>query len=245
MINLTRQEQVMSADNPRNPGDRPDPSYQGAKPASISGSSDFWIFFGMAGPPQASNAMSAALARNWWLVALRGVLAILFGVVAILLPGPTLAALVLLFAAYMVVDGVLAIIAAVRAARRRERWGWLIFEGVVDLAAAAIVFFFPIATILAFVMLMGAWAIVSGSVLWAAAFRLNLTHGRRLMAFGGIISVIWGFLLILWPGIGALAVTLWMGAYALIFGAALLVLAFRLRRRSHEAPPAGAVPYGA
>src|SRR5260221_2600356 len=110
----------------------------------------------MAGAPATNDAMSAALARNWWLVALRGVLAILFGIVAILLPGPTLAALVLLFAAYMVVDGVLAIVAAVRAARRHERWGWLIFEGIVDLAAAAIAFLFPVATIFAFVLLMGA-----------------------------------------------------------------------------------------
>lgn len=235
----------MSADNPRNPGDRPDPSYQGAKPASVSGPSDFWAFFGMAGAPATNDAMSAALARNWWLVALRGVLAILFGIVAILLPGPTLAALVLLFAAYMVVDGVLAIVAAVRAARRHERWGWLIFEGIVDLAAAVIAFLFPVATIFAFVLLLGAWAIVSGAVLWAAAFRLNLAHGRWLMAFGGIVSVIWGFLLILWPAIGALALTLWIGAYALIFGVALLVLAFRLRRRLHEAPPTGALPHGA
>jgi uncharacterized membrane protein HdeD (DUF308 family) len=235
----------MSGDNPRNIGDRPDPAYQGAKPASVSDSSDFWASFGMAGTPASNNAMSAALARNWWLVALRGALAILFGIVAILLPGPTLAALVLLFAAYMVVDGVLAIVAAVRAARRHERWGWLIFEGIVDLAAAAIAFLFPVATIFAFVLLVGAWAIVSGAVLWAAAFRLNLAHGRWLMAFGGIVSVIWGFLLILWPAIGALALTLWIGAYALIFGVALLVLAFRLRRRAHEAPPAGAVPYGA
>src|SRR5260221_8889479 len=198
----------------------------------------------MAGAPATNDAMSAALARNWWLVALRGVLAILFGIVAILLPGPTLAALVLLFAAYMVVDGVLAIVAAVRAARRHERWGWLIFEGIVDLAAAAIAFLFPVATIFAFVLLMGAWAIISGAMLWAAAFRLNLAHGRWLMAFGGIVSVIWGFLLILWPVIGALVLTWWIGAYALIFGVALLVLAFRLRRRAHEAPPAGALPHG-
>jgi uncharacterized membrane protein HdeD (DUF308 family) len=234
----------MTADNPRNAGERPDPDYQGAKPASVSGPPDFWAFFGMAGAAETSNAMSAALARNWWLIALRGALAILFGIVAILLPGPTLAALVLLFAAYMVVDGVLAIVAAVRAARRHERWGWLIFEGIVDLAAAVIAFLFPVATIFAFVLLMGAWAIVSGVVLWAAAFRLTLAHGRWLMAFGGIVSVIWGFLLILWPAIGALALTLWIGAYALIFGVALLVLAFRLRRRMHEAPPTDALPHG-
>ena len=234
----------MSADNPRNPGDRPDPSYQGAKPASASDPRDSWAFFGAAGGAVPSDAMSAGLARNWWLIALRGALAILFGIVAILLPGPTLAALVLLFAAYMVVDGVLAIVAAVRAARRHERWGWLIFEGIVDLAAAAVAFLWPVATIFAFVLLMGAWAIVSGVLLWAAAFRLTQAHGRWLMAFGGVVSTIWGFLLILWPGLGALALTWWMGAYAVIFGVALLVLAFRLRRRAHEGPPAVALPHG-
>lgn len=234
----------MSADNPRNIGDRPDSSYQGAKPASVSGQSDFWAFLGAARGPVPSNAMSAALARNWGFIALRGALAILFGIVAILLPGPTLAALVLLFAAYMLVDGILAIVAAVRAARRNERWGWLIFEGIVDLIAAAIAFLWPLATIFAFVLLMGAWAIISGVLLWAAAFRLNLAHGRWLMAFGGAVSALWGFLLILWPAIGALALTLWMGAYALVFGVALLVLAFRLRRRAHEQPPAGALPHG-
>jgi uncharacterized membrane protein HdeD (DUF308 family) len=234
----------MSADNPRNTGDRPDPSYQGAKPASMGGAPDFWTFLGAGRGPIPSETMSAGLARNWWLVALRGALAIIFGLVAIFLPGPTLAVLVLIFAAYMVVDGILAIVASVRAARRHERWGWLIFEGIVDLGAAVIAFLFPLATIFAFVLLMGAWAIVSGGLLWAAAFRLQLAHGRWLMAFAGIVSVIWGFLLILFPALGALALTWWMGAYALIFGVSLLVLAFRLRRRAHEQPPAGAVPHG-
>ena len=93
-----------------------------------------WSFFGAAMP---SDAMSAALARNWWAISLRGVVAVIFGLIALLLPGVTLASLVLLFGAYMVVDGVLAVVAAVRAARQGERWGLLIFEGIADLAAAA------------------------------------------------------------------------------------------------------------
>ena len=191
-----------------------------------------------------NDAMSNLLAQNWWAIALRGVFAIAFGIIALFMPGAALLALVLLFAAYMLVDGILAIIAAVRAARQHERWGWLIVEGVVDLIAGGIAIAWPLATIIAFVLLMGAWAIVSGALLFAASFRLHVPHGRWLMALGGAISVIWGFLLIAWPPIGALALIWWMAAYALFFGVALIVLAFRLRGRRYVVPPQGAVPRG-
>ena len=193
---------------------------------------------------ETNEAMSAMLARNWWLVALRGLFAIVFGVIAILMPGVTLLALVLLFAAYMLVDGVLAIVAGVRAARRHERWGLLIFEGITDLIAGAIAFVWPLITLLAFVIIMGAWAIVSGGLLTAAAFRLHLSHGRWLMAFGGIASVIWGFLLLTWPFAGAVVLAWWMGAYALVFGVTLLFLAFRLRRERRRGMPTGMAPQG-
>jgi uncharacterized membrane protein HdeD (DUF308 family) len=187
--------------------------------------------------PTANDAMSALLARNWWAIALRGVLAILFGIIALFLPGATMLALVLLFAAYLLVDGVLAIVAGVRAARRHDRWGWLIVEGAIDLIAGGIAVVWPLVTILAFVWLLAAWAIVSGVVLFTASFRLNLAHGRWLMTLGGAISVVWGVLLILWPLIGALVLTWWMAGYALFFGGVLLFLAFRLRRRLHILPP--------
>jgi uncharacterized membrane protein HdeD (DUF308 family) len=190
------------------------------------------------------DAMSNLLAQNWWAIALRGIFAIIFGIIALFMPGAALLALVLLFAAYMVVDGILAIVAAVGAARQHERWGWLIVEGIVDLIAGGIAVVWPLATVIAFVLLMGAWAIVSGALLLAASFRLHVPHGRWLMALGGAISVIWGFLLIVWPPIGALALIWWMAAYALFFGVALIVLAFRLRGRRYAAPPQGAVPRG-
>ena len=183
-----------------------------------------------------NDDMSALLARNWWAIALRGVFAILFGIIALFLPLVTITALVLLFGAYMLVDGVLTIVAAVRAARQHERWGWLVVEGIADFVAAGIAFFWPLATVIAFVILMAAWAIVSGAIMTAAAFRLNVPHGRGWMLFGGIVSMIWGVLLLLWPLIGAVVLTWWMAAYALFFGGALLVLAFRLRSRRHEAP---------
>jgi uncharacterized membrane protein HdeD (DUF308 family) len=187
--------------------------------------------------PTANDAMSALLARNWWAIALRGALAILFGIVALFLPEATMLALVLLFAAYMLVDGVLAIVAGVRAARRHDRWGWLILEGAIDLIAGGIAVVWPLVTIVAFVWLLAAWAIVSGVILFTASFRLNLAHGRWLMTLGGAISVVWGVLLILWPLTGAMVLTWWMAGYALFFGGLLLFLAFRLRRRLRTLPP--------
>jgi uncharacterized membrane protein HdeD (DUF308 family) len=189
------------------------------------------------GEPTVNDAMSAALAQNWWAIALRGAFAILFGLIGLLLPEVTLLALVLLFAAYMLLDGILAIIAGVRAARRYDQWGWLILEGVVDLVAGVIAVVWPLITIVAFVFLLGAWAIVSGVLLFGASFRLHIAHGRWLMALAGAISVAWGVLAILWPITGALALTWLLAAYALFFGVVLLFLAFRLRSRRHALPP--------
>jgi uncharacterized membrane protein HdeD (DUF308 family) len=92
---------------------------------------------------------------------------------------------------------------------------------------------------------MGAWAIVTGALMFGASFRLNIAHGRWLMALAGAVSMIWGVLLIIWPLIGAVVLTWWIAAYALFFGVALLVLAFRLRSRRRDAvAPSGAVPRG-
>jgi uncharacterized membrane protein HdeD (DUF308 family) len=181
-----------------------------------------------------SEMMSALLAQNWWAVALRGVLGIVFGIIALLMPGVTMAALVLWFAAYMLVDGIFAIVAGVRAAAHHQRWGALIFEGIVDLIAGAIAVFMPIATILAFVYLNAAWAIVTGVLMLVAVFRLSPTHGKWLLALAGIFSVVWGVLVAIAPIAGALVMTLWLGAYALVFGIALLALGLRLRREREE-----------
>ena len=191
----------------------------------------------------ADTAMSQMLAQNWWAVALRGVFTLIFGIIAIVLPGVTIAALVLLFAAYMLIDGIFAIIAGMRAARRHERWGFLIFEGIIDLIAGAIAIVWPLITVLTFIILLAAWAIVSGALVFAAAFRLHLEHGRWLLAFSGLVSLIWGFLLLLWPLAGAVVLAWWMGAYALVFGVTLLILAFRLKRQRDHSSPAGAVSH--
>ncbi len=108
------------------------------------------------------DAMSAALARNWWALALRGIFGILFGLTAVFLPAVTIGSLVLLFAAYMLVDGVFAIVAGVRAAARHERWGLLVFEGMVDLLAGVAALLVPGLTVLVMVTLLGIWAVISG-----------------------------------------------------------------------------------
>jgi uncharacterized membrane protein HdeD (DUF308 family) len=180
--------------------------------------------------------MSALLAQNWWLVALRGVVGILFGIVALVFPGSTMLSLVILFSAYMLVDGALAIASAVRAARRHERWGWLTLEGIANIITGILAFLWPGLTILAFVLLIAAWAIVSGALMLAAAFRLKVDHGRWWLVLGGVVSLVYGVLLVVAPLIGALVLTWWLGAYALVFGVVLLVLAFRLRSHRDGRP---------
>ncbi len=191
----------------------------------------------LSGVPDARNAMNDLLARNWWALAVRGVFALVFAVLAIVLPGITLLSLVLLFAAYMLADGIFAIVAGIRAASRHERWGLLLLEGIVDIAAGILAVLWPVASVLAFVLILGAWGVVSGIVMASAAFRLHLAHGRWLMLLGGVVSVIWGLLVVFFPFAGALVLTWWLAGYALVFGITLLALAFRLRRRHHEQPP--------
>jgi len=177
------------------------------------------------------NAMSAALAQNWWAIALRGVIAILFGLVAFAMPVAVMLSLALLFAAYLLVDGIFAIVAALRAARAHERWGLLLFEGVLDFVMAVIAALFPASAVLAFVLITAAWALLTGALMLAAAFRLLHSHGRWWLALGGLVSITWGVLLVIAPGVGAVVLTWWLGAYAVVFGVVLLVLAFRLREQ--------------
>ena len=175
------------------------------------------------------------LVQNWWLFLLRGILGIIFGLIALIFPGPTMLSLVLLFSAYMLVDGIFAIVSAVRAIRRKEdRWGLLIFEGLLNIAVGILAFLWPGITVIAFVILVAAWAIASGGLMTAAGFRLNVDHGRWWLILGGLLSIAFGVLLIIAPLIGAVVVTWWIGAYAIAFGVALIIFSFKLRSRQHE-----------
>ncbi|MCK1311806.1 MULTISPECIES: HdeD family acid-resistance protein [unclassified Bradyrhizobium] len=180
------------------------------------------------------GSASAMLANNWWLFLLRGIFGIIFGLLAFLFPGPTMLSLVLFFSAYMLVDGIAGIVSAVRAMRRKDEWGLLIFEGLLNIAVGVAAFIWPGLTVLAFVFMVAAWAIISGALMLTAGFRLKLDHGRWWMVLGGLLSLVYGALLVAMPLIGAVVLTWWMGAYAMAFGIALVVLSFKLRARQNE-----------
>jgi uncharacterized membrane protein HdeD (DUF308 family) len=171
-----------------------------------------------------------ALSRNWGMVALRGIAAILFGVLALLLPGITLLALVLLFGSYAIVDGVLNIVAALRGGAVQRAWWVLLLEGLVGVAAGVVTFAIPGLTALMLVYVIGAWAIITGVLKIVAAIRLRkeITNEWWLI-LSGALSVVFGVVVMIAPSAGALAMVLWIGAYSIVFGALLLGLAFRLR----------------
>ncbi len=175
------------------------------------------------------DGMSAVLAQNWWAVALRGVAAILFGLLALFAPGAVLLSLALLFAGYLLADGVLGIVAAVRAARRHERWTLLLAEGVLNILVGAVAFLFPVGAVLAFVLMTGAWALVTGGLMIASAFKLDRAHGRGWMILSGVVSLLFGAALAISPIAGAVVLTWWFAGYAIAFGALMLGLAFKLR----------------
>src|SRR6266550_2405847 len=167
--------------------------------------------------------MQQRLSLNWTALALRGAAAIIFGIVAFLLPGLTLGALILLFAAYAIVDGV----------RQHEgnRPDWLMIGiGVIGIAAGLVAAILPGITALFLLSLIGAWAIVIGVFEIIAAYRLRKEiSGEWLLALGGIVSIIFGIYVWLFPGAGAIALVWLIALYAVISGITLLVLAFRMR----------------
>ena len=177
--------------------------------------------------------MNMVLVRNWWALALRGVFAILLGLIAFLMPGVTLAALVLVFGAYALVDGVFAIVAGIRAAERHERWWPFAIEGLFDIVAGVITFVMPMATVLALLYLLSFWAILTGISRIMAAVKLRKEiQGEWLLILNGMFSVLFGILLVALPRAGLVTVAWLVGTYALVVGVILLGLAFRLR--GHE-----------
>jgi uncharacterized membrane protein HdeD (DUF308 family) len=185
--------------------------------------------------------MSAGLARNWWAVGLRGAAAMLFVIAILCLPSPTTAALVLMFAAYVAADGVLAILAGMRAAPRGELWRLLILEGATNLAAAGAVLAWPAIAIAApFLRLACTWAVVTGALLLAAAHRLSGPHGRWILVLAGVASAGWGALAATADAGSAHAIRLWLLGYAVIFGGVLLALTAYLRRRHQKTAAAAA-----
>jgi uncharacterized membrane protein HdeD (DUF308 family) len=179
----------------------------------------------------------ANLARNWWVFVLRGIVAILFGVLAFVRPGITLEALVLLFAFWALFDGVLALIGSVGAAEAHEPWWPFVVMGLLGIAAGLVTLRWPGITALALLLIIAYWSIFRGVLEIIAAVRLrDLIQGEWAYIIGGLASIVFGVLLIIYPGPGLLSVIWLIGIYAVIFGIALVMAGFRLRGLAEELP---------
>jgi uncharacterized membrane protein HdeD (DUF308 family) len=182
-----------------------------------------------------NSYLANQLNRNWWVLALRGLAAVIFGVLAFAWPGITLLTLTLLFGIYAMAHGILALVLAFKAPKGAPRLGSLIFEGVVSIIAGLIAFIWPGLTALTLLFVIAFWAIVNGVLEIAAAIRLRkVIKGEWLLVLAGILSLVFGLFILVRPGAGALAVVFWIGSFAIIFGAMLIGLAFRMRRWKPE-----------
>jgi uncharacterized membrane protein HdeD (DUF308 family) len=166
----------------------------------------------------------------WWSLAIRGVLAIVFGLVAFFYTGQTILALVYVFGAFALLSGIATLVAAVRAGEAHQRWGWLAASGLIGVAAGVVCFVYPNPTALAFVYIVAAWAILSGvaEIAFAFAFPDTLAHPFWAGLSGGL-SVLFGVLLAVWPRSGEAALVWLIGIYAILYGATLLYYAFLLQ----------------
>jgi uncharacterized membrane protein HdeD (DUF308 family) len=168
---------------------------------------------------------------RWWALVIRGLAAIAFGILTFAKPSISLLALVILWGAYAIVDGVFSIVLSIRGARIVPGWGWFLAEGLVSIAAGAVTFLWPGITALVLLFVIAAWAVLTGIAEIATAVQLRRhVRGEWRLAASGVLSIVFGVLLAMRPGPGALAVTWLIGVYAVLFGALLVALGFQLHR---------------
>jgi uncharacterized membrane protein HdeD (DUF308 family) len=188
---------------------------------------------------QAGASTLHALAKTWWLTLLRGVAAIIFGVLAFIWPGLTLFTLVLLYGAYALVDGVIALVSAFTGSAKPLPTWWLVVVGLLGIAAGLVTFLWPGITALVLIIFIGAWAIAHGifEIVGAIKLRKEIDNEWWLI-LAGALSVIFGLIVLIAPGAGALGLVWAIGAYSVVFGIMLVGLSLRLRKHRHE-PPEG------
>jgi len=178
------------------------------------------------------------LFRDWWHFAVRGVLTIVFGIVALIWPNVTILALVLLFGAFVLTDGIFTVATGIASRKYFKRWWALLLEGLTGIVIAAITFIWPNITGLALMYFIAGWAILTGIFEIAAAIEFrNLIPGEWTTVLMGMLSIIFGILLFVSPSAGALGIVWAIGSYAIFFGIMEIVFAFRLRGLGRELEP--------
>ncbi|RTL62216.1 MAG: HdeD family acid-resistance protein [Pseudonocardiaceae bacterium] len=191
-----------------------------------------------------TSGVESAIRGVWWLVLLRGIFAILFGLILLFTPGTALLALVLVFGVYAVLDGITAVVAGIRHRSDDNHWGWHVVQGVISVIAGVLAFAWPGATVLVILFLIAFWSIVAGiaEITESLTMRRNGSSTWGWVLAAGILSIVFGILLVVQPSAG-LVTLLWIaGIWALVFGIVVVVWAFRLRSAINAAttPPATA-----
>ncbi len=178
-------------------------------------------------------SMSHYLYENRWLIGLRGLLAVIFGVLAFIWPGLTALVLVFFFAAYAILDGILTIAASLRNRHVNDRWWVILLEGLVDIAAGVIAFIFPTLAAIVLVFVIAIWAILTGILELVMAFRLRREiNNEWFLVLSGVVSILLGVIMVINPNAGLIGLVWAIGGYAVIFGILMLILAFRAGRMS-------------
>ena len=173
---------------------------------------------------------TAVFARNWWLLVLRGALAVIFAILAFLWPGLAIEALVLLFGAFALVDGVFAVVASLQRIGKQERWWAMLLEGLLSIAAGIVAFVWPGITVFVLLTIIGFWAIFTGVMEVIAAIQLRqVIENEWLLGLTGVLSIVFGLLVIIFPGAGALSLIWLIASYAFVIGILFIVLGFKLR----------------
>ena len=182
--------------------------------------------------PPFGGLMIEALARNWWLFLFRGCCAIVFGILTFAWPGVTLVTLILLYGAYALIDGIFALLSAIMGDNPAPRW-WLAAIGVLGIGAGLITWFMPGLTAVLLLYYIAFWAIALGAMQIAGAIWLRKEiNNEWVLIASGLISIVFGVILLVQPAAGALGLLLVIGAYAIVHGAALIALALRLKKYS-------------
>jgi uncharacterized membrane protein HdeD (DUF308 family) len=179
--------------------------------------------------------MLTIFSRHWWHFALRGLFAIVFGFLALVWPLVALVTLVILFGAFALANGILAVVTGIASFRSDERHWAVLISGLAGIIVGVLTFLWSGVTGIALLYLIAAWAVVTGIFETAGAIRLRkIIHGEALMLLSGILSVIFGLILFVFPGAGAISMVWLISAYAIVFGILLIIFGFRLRALKKE-----------